>query len=80
MDQGWPFVGGPPRSGPRSNDGVREVERSETRMAGHSVFAYFFAGPAIRRLKKVSRRKGETVISDNKFAASEYKNQESPLP
>lgn len=42
MGQGWPFVGGPPRSGPRSNDGVRGVERSETRMAGHSVFAYFF--------------------------------------
>jgi len=37
MGQGWPFA-----AGPRSNDGVREVERSETRMAGHSVFAYLF--------------------------------------
>lgn len=37
MGQGWPFA-----ADPRSNDGVREVERSETRMAGHSVFAYFF--------------------------------------
>ena len=37
MGQGWPFA-----ACPRSNDGVRGVERSETRMAGHSVFAYFF--------------------------------------
>ena len=30
MGHGWPFVGGPPRSGPRSDDGVRGVERSMT--------------------------------------------------
>jgi len=63
---GMALRGGPPRPGPRSNDGVREVERSETRMMGHSVFAYFFAGPAIRRLKKVSRRKGETGLSGDR--------------
>ena len=70
MGLGWPFA-----AAPRSNDGVRGVERSETRMAGHSVFAYFFAGPAIRRLKKVSRRKGETVLSGEREAASEYAAQ-----
>src|SRR5690606_35830752 len=37
MGQGWPFD-----AGPWSNDGVREVERSETRMSGASVFGYFF--------------------------------------
>ena len=34
---GWPL-----RGDPRSSDGMREVERSETRMQGQSVFAYFF--------------------------------------
>ena len=67
MGQGWPFA-----ACPRSNDAAREVERSETRMMGHSVFAYFFAGPASRRLKKVSRRKGETGRLSNKNAAAKY--------
>ncbi|SFP42288.1 hypothetical protein SAMN05216601_11145 [Ectopseudomonas composti] len=34
--------GRPLYAGPWSNDGMRGVERSETRMAGQSVFAYFF--------------------------------------
>ena len=34
---GWPLY-----AGPRSADGMREVSRSETRMQGQSVFAYFF--------------------------------------
>lgn len=37
MGQGWPFA-----AGPRSDDGVREVERSETRMAGHRPFGSFW--------------------------------------
>ncbi|MER2102680.1 MAG: hypothetical protein ABS999_12390, partial [Pseudomonas atacamensis] len=31
---------------------------------GASVLGYLFAGPALRRLKKVTRRKGGTVISN----------------
>ena len=38
---GWPLY-----AGPRSADGVREVERSETRMQGRSIFGYFFPGRA----------------------------------
>ena len=37
MGQGWPFA-----AGPRSNDGVRGVERSETRMQGHRPFGSFW--------------------------------------
>jgi hypothetical protein len=37
MGQGWPFA-----AGPWSNDGMREVERSETRMQGARLFAYFW--------------------------------------
>ena len=34
---GWPL-----RGDPRSRGEMREVERSETRMQGQSVFGYFF--------------------------------------
>ncbi len=34
---GWPLY-----AGPRSGDGVREVERSETRMAGARLFGSFW--------------------------------------
>ena len=37
MGQGWPFA-----AGPWSNDGAREVERSETRMQGARPFGYFW--------------------------------------
>jgi hypothetical protein len=37
MGQGWPFA-----AGPRSDDGVREVERSETRMQGQRPFGSFW--------------------------------------
>ena len=36
--QGWPLY-----AGPRSADGVREVERSETRMQGQAFLLTFFA-------------------------------------
>ena len=45
---GWPLY-----AGPRSDDGTREVERSETRMAGAKRFCLLFS-----RLKKVSRPAG----------------------
>ena len=35
--QGWSLY-----AGPRSVDGMREVECSETRMQGQRVFGYFF--------------------------------------
>jgi hypothetical protein len=35
--QGWPLY-----AGPWSNDGTREVERSETRMQGARPFGYFW--------------------------------------
>ena len=38
MGQGWPFA-----AGPRSKDGVREVERSETRMQGQAFLVTFWA-------------------------------------
>jgi hypothetical protein len=37
MGQGWPFA-----ACHWSNDGTREVERSETRMQGARLFAYFW--------------------------------------
>ena len=37
LGHGWPVA-----AGPRSNDYVREVERSETRMAGASLLGYFW--------------------------------------
>ena len=43
---GWPL-----RGDPRSSDGVREVERSETRMQGQA-FLVTFEGPAIRAFGK----------------------------
>ncbi len=45
---GWPLY-----AGPRSDDGTREVERSETRMAGAKRFWLLF-----RRLEKVTRPAG----------------------
>ncbi len=37
MGQGWPFA-----AGPWSKDGMREVERSETRMQGARPLGYFW--------------------------------------
>ncbi len=48
---GWPLY-----AGPRSDDGTREVERSETRMAGAKRFCLLFS-----RLKKVSRPAGRNL-------------------
>ena len=53
MGQGWPFG-----AGPWSNDGVRKVERSETRMAGASPFGSFWRGRPSGRLPKGTRPAG----------------------
>ena len=56
MGQGWPFA-----ACPWSNDGTREVERSETHMQGARPFGYFWRGRPSGQLPKVTRRKGGTV-------------------
>ena len=54
---GWPLY-----AGPRSGDGTREVERSETRMEGQAFLLTFFpAGQA--RLEKVGRPAGRNQAS-----------------
>ena len=50
--QGWPLY-----AGPRSVDGMREVERSETRMQGQAFLLTFLPAGQVR-LKKVSRPAG----------------------
>ncbi|PKM23797.1 MAG: hypothetical protein CVV09_18605 [Gammaproteobacteria bacterium HGW-Gammaproteobacteria-13] len=42
---------------------ANQVERSETRIQGARLFAYFWRGRPSGRLPKVSRRKGETQRS-----------------
>ena len=55
LGQGWPIT-----ACPRSGTGVRELERSESRTQGQGLFAYFYGGPTLGCLAKVSRRKGGT--------------------
>ncbi len=50
MGQGWPFA-----AGPWSDDGVREVWRSQTRMQGHRPFGSFWGV-----CQKGLAREGET--------------------
>jgi len=52
--QGWPLY-----AGPRSADGVREVERSETRMQGQAFLLTFFGAgrPAFGKSESPSRAK-----------------------
>ena len=51
---GWPL-----RGDPRSSDGMREVERSETRMQGQAFLLTFFA------FEKVSRLAGRNQCSSH---------------
>ena len=59
---------------PRSDDGAREVWRSQTRMAGLDLLVTFGAMP------KVTRRKGGTGIGNNMEAASSRRRQVTRLP
>ena len=61
MGQGWPFA-----ACPWSNDGTKEVERSETRMPG--VLSLWLLSLCTNK-EKVTRREGEkTAISLTKPA------------
>ena len=60
MGQGWPFVGGPPRSGPWSNDGAREPDAVGPDARGKTFWLL------LGQLPKVTRRKGGTVRPDNR--------------
>ncbi|WJN58535.1 hypothetical protein [Pseudomonas sp. SO81] len=51
MGQGWPFA-----AGPWSNDGTKEVSRSETRMSG--VLSLWLLSLCTSK-EKVTRHKGE---------------------
>ena len=53
---------------------------SEVPYAGGSLFGYFFAGPALRRLEKVTRRKGGTVISNPRSNGYAHKPKPKPKP
>ena len=64
MSQGWPFVGGPPRSGPWSNDGAREPDEVGPDARGKTFCLL------LGRLPKVSRRKGGTVRQGNTEATA----------
>ena len=62
---GWPL-----RGDPRSSDGMREVERSETRMQGQA-FLLTFEGPAIRAFEKSeSPSRAKPEVRDDDKAAS----------
>ncbi len=66
---GWPL-----RGDPRSSDGMREVERSETRMQGQA-FLLTFEGPAIRAFEKSeSPSRAKPEVRDDDKAAS-YKDE-----
>ncbi len=52
---GWPLY-----AGPRSNDGTREVERSETRMEGARPFGFFWGD-----CQKKLAQQGETKPSSS---------------
>lgn len=52
---GWPL-----RGDPRSSDGMREVERSETRMSGARPFGSFWGD-----CQKELAQQGETMPSNN---------------
>ncbi len=56
---GWPL-----RGDPRSSDGVREVERSETRMPGQA-FLLLLRGRPSGRLEKVTRPAGRNQRYQN---------------
>ena len=66
MSQGWPFVGGPPRSGPWSNDGATEPDEVGPDARGKTFWLL------LGRLPKVTRRKGGTNHSDTTTAAFEH--------
>ena len=63
MGQGWPFA-----AGPWSNDGTKEVSRSETRMSG--VLSLWLLSLCTSK-EKVTRREGERFGS-NKQRSPEY--------
>jgi len=67
MGQGWPFVGGPPRSGLWNSDGAREVERSETRMPG--VLSLWSLSLCTSK-EKVTRPRGRNTLFHTPAAIS----------
>ena len=70
-----------PESMPRMNPERRNPEPQRAgRTSGQSLFGYFFAGPAPRRLEKVTRRKGGTLTRHHPKNGSTPKPQEPGRP
>ena len=68
MGQGWPFA-----AGPWSNDGTKEVSRSETRMSG--VLSLWLLSLCTSK-EKVTRREGEKRGCD---LLHSYENKSAPF-
>jgi len=67
MGQGRPFS-----ACPRSNDGVRGVSRSETRMPGRVSFAYF----SLHEQRKVRRPRGRNTLNQTQPMRRTTRNPE----